>query len=319
MDVLKPKALQPGDKVGIAAPASAPNNPERIDLGLEAIRKLGFEPVLAPNARRKLGFIAGTDQQRADDLHTLFQDPSIRAILCLRGGYGTTRMVHLLDADLIRKHPKIFVGYSDTTTLSAFFYEKCGLVSFYGPMVAVEFGKGATPYTRDSFVRTLTTSKPYGPLGKPEGWTLSETLVPGKVTGRLTGGCLTLFEAVLGTPFQVSLRDRIFFFEDIDSEPYQTDRVLTHMLAAGMFDGVLGIAVGECVGCEHEEGRSGYDNCQDFRTVLRERLGPLGVPILFGVPFGHANEKATIPYGVEATLDADAKELIITESALQAP
>ncbi len=316
MKLLKPKALRQGDRVGIVAPASAPKDPARIEKGLEAIRALGFEPVLAPNALNKLGFLAGTDAERAQDLHTMFADRSIRAIFCLRGGYGTTRMVNLLEADLIRRNPKIFVGYSDTTTLSIFFYEQCGLVSFYGPMVAVEFGKGATPYTRDSFVRALTRPEPYGPLGKPEGWTLTETIVAGKARGVLAGGCLTLFEALLGTGVKFSLRDKIFFWEDLDMEPYSLDRTLTHMLEAGVLDGVKGIAVGECVSCEHEVGRSGYDNCQTFREVVRERLGRLGVPILIGVPFGHGTEKATSPYGIEASLDADAGELILLEPSV---
>jgi len=317
MKTLKPQALKRGDRVGVVAPASAPNDPKRIEPGLQFLRDLGFDPVLAPNAREKLGFLGGSDAQRAEDLHAMFHDPSIKGIFCLRGGYGTTRILHLLDAELIASHPKVFVGYSDTTALSAFFFKECALVTFYGPMVAVEFWKGATPFIRESFVRTLTTSEPSGPLGKPEGWTKTETLVDGKANGRLIGGCLTLFQCLLGTPYQVSLRDSIFYFEDIDSEPYQTDRTLTHMLEAGMFEGVRGIVVGDCVGCEHEEGRSGYDNCQDFRTVLKERLGPLGVPILFGAPFGHGDEKATIPYGVEAELDTDRGELIVTEAALK--
>lgn len=316
MKIIKPKALKLGDRVGICAPASSPNDPNRIDAGVEAMRKLGFDPVLAPNARVKLGFLGGTDQQRADDLHTLFADPAIKAIFCLRGGHGTTRILHLLDAKLIAAHPKIFVGYSDTTALSAWFFKNAGLVSFYGPMVAVEFYKGATPYILDSFMRAMTTAKPYGPLGKPAGWTLTETLAGGKARGRLIGGCLTLFECLLGTPNQVSFRDSIFYLEDIGGEPYQTDRTLTHLLAAGVLEGVRGIVVGECVDCEHVTGRSGYENCQDLRTVIRERLGPLGVPILFGAPFGHGDEKATIPYGVEAELDADKGELTITEAAL---
>lgn len=314
--VLRPEALRPGDRIGICAPASAPNDPTRLDVGFEAMKKLGFEPVLATNARKKLGFLGGTDQERADDLHELFADPSIKAIVCERGGYGTTRILRLLDRELIRANPKIFVGYSDTTALSAFFFDQCGLVSFYGPMVAVEFYKGASPFILDSFLKMLTGSKPYGPLGAPEGWPKSDTLVGGVAKGRLAGGCLTLFEATLGTPWQTSFRDSIFFWEEIDSEPYQLDRTLTHMLEAGVMDGVLGIAVGECVGCEHEVGRSGYDNCQSFRDVVLERFGGLGVPIVTGLPFGHGNEKATIPYGVEATLDGNTGELIITEAAV---
>ncbi len=317
MRILKPRALRPGDRVGIVAPASAPNDPGRIEPGLEALRALGYEPVMAPNARRKHGFLGGTDAERLEDLHTMFSDDSIRAILCLRGGYGTTRLLGRLEADLIRRNPKIFVGYSDTTALSAFFFSECGLVSFYGPMVAVEFYKGATPFILESFKRATTQPEPYGPLGRPEGWTQTETLVAGKARGLLVGGCLTLFESLLGTPWQVNFRDRIFYWEDIDAEPYQMDRTLTHFLDAGAFEGIRGFAIGDCVGCEHETGRSGYENCQSFRDVLLDRLAPLGAPLVVGLPFGHGKEKATLPYGVEAVLDADNGELIITESALE--
>jgi len=314
----KPKALHPGARVGVLAPASAPKDPTALDRGLAALAGYGWEPVVGRHARNKLGFLAGTDYERASDLHDFFLDPTIEAIFCARGGYGTTRLLKLLDRKTIAENPKIFVGYSDTTALSAFFFEQCGVLSFYGPMVAVEFAKGATPFIESSFRRAMTLAAPYGPLGRPEGWELVDVVRGGIAEGVLTGGCLTLFESLLGTPYQVSLRDRIFYFEDIDSEPYQTDRMLTHMLDAGMFDGVRGIAVGECVGCEHEVGRSGYDNCQSLRDVISERLGPLGVPIVMGLPFGHGKEKATIPYGVAGMLDGDAGELIITEAVLTA-
>jgi muramoyltetrapeptide carboxypeptidase len=315
---VKPRALKPGDRIGVVAPASAPYDPARYDKGLEALRNLGFEPVEAPNLRRKLGFIAGTDQERADDLHAMFTDPSIAGIVCLRGGYGTTRMLHLLDAEVLAENPKVFVGYSDITAVNAFLLDRCSMVSFYGPMVGVEFACGPTPYTEAAFLGMLMNPEPYGPLGIPDGWTLREPLQGGKGEGILAGGCLTLFEALLGTPWQISFKDRIFYFEDLDSEPYQTDRMLTHLLAAGVLDGVRGIAVGECVGCEHEEGRSHYDNCQSMREVLIERLGPLGVPIVYGTPFGHGDEKATIPLGVSALLDGDSGELVVTESAVTA-
>lgn len=313
----KPKALQHGARVAIVAPASAPYDETRYERGLEGLRKLGFEPVEAPHLRARKGFLAGDDEQRAHDLHWAFSDPTIDGIICLRGGYGATRLLPLLDATVFRENPKVLVGYSDITALNVFLLEKANLVSFYGPMAAVEFAVGPTAYTEHSFMKMLTQPEPYGPLGRPEGWTLTETLQGGTAEGELVGGCLTLFEALAGTPWQINMRDRIFFFEDIDSEPYQMDRTLTHLLQAGVLEGVRGVVVGECVGCEHEEGRSHYDNCQTLREVLYERLAPLGVPIVYGIPFGHGNEKATIPLGVRARLDADAGELVILESAVE--
>jgi muramoyltetrapeptide carboxypeptidase len=313
----KPKALQPGSRVAIVAPASAPYDESRYERGVQGLRRLGFEVVEAPHARARKGFLAGEDEERVADLHTVFSDPTVDAVICLRGGYGATRLLPHLNVDVFRAHPKVFVGYSDITALNVFLLEQADLVSFYGPMAAAEFALGPTPFTEQSFLRMLTKPIPYGALARPEGWTLTETIQGGCAEGELVGGCLTLFESLLGTPWQVSLRDRIFFFEEIDAEPYQMDRTLTHLLQAGVLDGVRGIAVGECVGCEHEPGRSHYDNCQTLREVLRERLAPLGVPIVYGLPFGHGTEKATIPLGVRARLDADAAELVILEAAVE--
>lgn len=315
----KPCALQPGDRVAIVAPASALYDETRYEKALQGLRRLGFEPVAGPHWDARLGFLAGSDSARAEALHAVFRDPSIAGVVCLRGGYGATRLLPLLEPRLFHAHPKIFVGYSDITAINLFLLERADLVSFSGPMAGVEFASGPTPYTEVSFLRMLTEPVPYGPLGKPEGWALAEPLQGGIAEGQLAGGCLTLVESLLGTPWQVNFRDRIFFFEDIDSEPYQIDRALTHLLQAGALEGVRGIVVGECVGCEHVPGRSHYDHCQTLREVLCERLGPLGVPIVFGLPFGHGQEKATLPLGVRAKLDADRCELVILERAVEPP
>ncbi len=314
----KPLALRPGSRVAIVAPASAPYDETRYDRALDGLRRLGFDPVEAPHARARKGFLAGTDEQRAEDLHWAFSDPSIDGVICLRGGYGVTRILPLLDPQVFRENPKVFIGYSDITALNVFLLERADLVSFYGPMAAVEFALGPTAFTQQSFLKMLMHAEAYGPVGQPENWTLVEPLQGGVTEGELVGGCLTLFEALLGTPWQVSLRDRIFFFEDIDAEPYQMDRTLTHLLQAGVLSGVRGIAVGECVGCEHEQGRSHYDNCQTLKEVLYDRLSPLGVPIVYGLPFGHGSEKATLPLGIQARLDGDRGELVLLEPAVEA-
>jgi muramoyltetrapeptide carboxypeptidase len=315
----KPRALRRGDKIAIVAPASAPYDESRYDRGIDGLRRAGFEPVEAPHLRARRGFLAGSDGERVEDLVWAFEESSIAGVVCLRGGYGATRLLPMLDPAVFRAHPKVFVGYSDITALNVFFLQECDLVTFYGPMAGVEFATGPTPYTERSFLSMLMEPKPYGPLGTPEGWTLRKPLCGGVAEGELVGGCLTLFEALLGTRWQVSFRDRIFFFEDVDAEPYQMDRTLTHLLQSGVFEGVRGIAIGECVGCEHEEGRSHYDNCQSLCEVLVERLGPLGVPVVYGIPFGHGKEKATIPLGVRAKLNGDTGELTILESAVESP
>jgi len=315
--MIKPPRLCPGDTIGIVAPASAPANPEMIEISLEVLKRLGFKPLLAPNARRRNGFLAGTDEQRGQDLMRMFENTRVRAIFCLRGGYGSSRLLSRLDYTLIRRHPKILAGYSDITSLHCALLTKAGLISFHAPMIGPELSKSDLPaFTLDNFTRTLTQSSPPGGICQGYQRKGISVLSLGRASGRLVGGNLTLLCGTLGTAFQPSFKRRILFLEEIDEAPYRVDRLLTHLLNAGLLQQVVGIAVGSMKGCKDPKAKLALEYRQTVQDVLRERLAPLKIPILSGLPFGHTSHNATIPCGVTAILDTDLPDLVIDEAAV---
>jgi len=314
---LKPRHLEFGDTVGVIAPASPPAKPENIDRSLTLISKLGFVPKLGPNARKRTGFLAGSDLDRANDLMAMFLDPKVRAILCVRGGYGSARLLPLLDYSKIRAHPKIFVGYSDITSLHCAFLRKANLISFHGPMLNSDLIKSDLPdFTRRSFLRILMQPSPHGSvaLGYPRK-TIS-VLQSGIASGRLIGGNISILCASLGTPFQPPFKNKILFFEDLDEVPYRFDRMLTQLLNAGLLQQVAGVAIGINKNCKDPKANKRREYRQTLADVFAERLVPLKIPIVSGLPFGHVAHHATLPVGALATLDANKGDLLLTEPAV---
>jgi muramoyltetrapeptide carboxypeptidase len=315
---IKPPALRPGDGIAIVAPASAPPDPKAIDRSVAALQQLGFRPRLARHVRDRLGYLAGTDRNRAGDLMKAFTDRSTRAILCLRGGYGTARLLPLLDYQAIRAHPKIFVGYSDITSLHCALLVKSNLVSFHGPMLNSDFAQASMPdFTLQSFLRTLTSSA--APGGIRQGYHNKSVMIlrPGTATGPLVGGNLSVLCTTVGTPWQPSFKGAILFLEDLDENPYRFDRMLTHLLNAGLLQQVAGIAIGVNANCEDPKAMTAKEYRQTLEDVFKDRLFPLGVPIVTGLPFGHIPHVATLPIGARATLDGGVGDLLITESGVK--
>lgn len=314
---IKPGKLNPGDTIGIVSPASAPPDPKAIDRSCETIEALGYKPLLAKNARARWGFLAGSDRERACDLMGMFTNRRVKAIVCVRGGYGTGRLLPLLDYDLIRKNPKVFVGYSDITSLHLAFLGKANLVSFHGPMLNSDFIKPDMPdFTLRGFLRTLTFAAPPGSIKQGYRKKSVKMLRKGIARGPLIGGNITLFCASLGTPWQCSTRGSIFFFEDLDEVPYRFDRMLTQLLNAGVLQHAAGIAIGINKNCHDPKANRSGEYRQTLEDVFRERLMPLKVPLVSGLPFGHIPHNATLPVGVTATLDANRGDLIIEEPAV---
>lgn len=315
--VIKPERLCPGDAVGLIAPASAPPDPAAVDRALAALEQLGYQPRPGKHLRNRLGFIAGNDRDRAADLMAMFCDQRIKAILCLRGGYGTSRLLDRLDYALIRRRPKILSGYSDITTLHIALAKKCGLVSFHAPMLNRELSAPNTPpFTRASFFRTVSQAAPAGSICDGYKNNTVSIIRSGLAEGRLVGGNLTLVCASLGTPFQPSFKGKILFFEDIGEKPYRLDRMLTHLHNAGVLAQVAGVAVGLNRDCHDPDAKPGGEYRQTADEVIRERLSSLRVPVVTGLPFGHVPWNATIPVGVRARLDGKLGDLIITEAAV---
>jgi len=247
----------------------------------------------------------------------MFTNRKVRAILCVRGGYGTARLLPLLDYQALRANPKIFVGYSDITSLQCAFLVKSGLVSFHGPMLNPDFiTKDLPAFTLQSFLRTLMQPSPPGSICGGHQRKAVAILRRGVVCGPLVGGNLSLLCAAVGTPYQPSFRNRILFFEDLDEAPYRFDRMLTQLLNAGLLQQVIGVAIGLNAHCHDPRARHAREYRQTLDDVFRERLLPLKVPVVTGLPFGHTRLKATLPVGVRATLDAENGDLLIAEPAV---
>lgn len=313
-----PPRLQPGDTLGILAPASAPPDPNSLDRAVAALEKLGFRIRLAPNVRKRWGFLAGGDRERASDLMRLFADPKVNAILCVRGGYGTARLLPLLDYAVLRSHPKIFVGYSDITSLHCAFLTRANLVSFHGPMLNSDFVNDDMPRsTVNSFLRLLGEPVPYGSIAQGYRRRTVEILRRGTARGPLIGGNLTLLCTTVGTPWQPEFKERILFLEDLAEEPYRMDRMLTHLLNAGLLQQVAGIAIGINKDCVDPKAKRAKEYRQTLEDVFRDRLWPLKIPVLIGLPFGHVPQNATLPVGGEALLDANRGELVITQPVVR--
>lgn len=315
--LVKPPRLRLGDTVGIVAPASAAEDPEDVDDFAAGLGNLGFKPKLARNVRKRLGFLAGDDRARADDLMTMFGDRDVKGVFCLRGGYGSARLLEMLDYHFIRRNAKVFVGFSDITSLHTAFEVHARMVSFHGPTLNSSITSARpSKFTLGSLMKTVMEPSAPGRICK--GATQSPVIIlkPGSATGPLIGGNLTVFNALIGTPYQPRFKGSILFFEDVEEAPYRFDGRLTHLLNAGLLQQVAGVAVGNNKNCIDPDAAKSKEYHQTVEDVLNDRLLPLGVPVVSGLPFGHVRENATIPMGLQATLDGVNGDLIINEAAV---
>lgn len=306
--MIKPKALKPGSTIGIVAPASDVK-PEFLQPGVEELKRLGFNVKLAGGIHEKYRYFAGLHQRRAHALIEMFQDPEVDAIICARGGYGCHYLVEQLPPEIIFSHPKIFMGYSDVTLLLQFIENRCGMIAFHGPMVAWEFARHEPFYNRESLFECLTRTTP----GQKIAASGLETLRGGTCGGLLTGGCLSLITAALGTPYELQTEGRILFLEDVNAKPYQVDRMLMQLRLAGKFEAVQGIIFGQMLDCGQ-----GADETYRLQDIVSEILQPYRFPILYGLPSGHTSSGClTLPLGVPVLLDASEKYLELLEGAVQ--
>ncbi len=316
--VIKPMHLAPGDTVGLIAPASSAFEPMTIREGIETLRSLGFIVKVGAHIGEKWGYLAGNDANRVADLHQMVQDSEVKAIFALRGGYGSMRLLNLIDYDLIKNHPKILIGYSDITSLLLAIHQKTGLVTFHGPVAISSFSK----YTREIFWKMVSSSQAVGEIPHPDPanplrpTAHLNTIRPGKATGRLVGGNLTLFTALLGTPYEVDTRGAVLFLEETGEEPYDVDRMLTQLLLAGKLDQIAGLVFDKCPDCKPSDYKPAFYNSLSLEEVLEDRLGKLNCPVLYGLHLGHESDKPTLPIGITVTLDADRKVLAVDEPAV---
>jgi muramoyltetrapeptide carboxypeptidase len=312
VELLKPPRLKSGDLIGIISPASRIKDPARIEKGIAYLERLGYRTVTGENVLKTYGYLAGTDEERVADLHRMFADPKVKAIMCIRGGYGTPRLLSLVDYRLIARNPKIFVGYSDITSLQLALWKKCGLVTFQGPMVGVDMPEQLDAYTEDLFWRLLTSPKKAGPVVPADN--PSVAIRNGKATGRLLGGNLAHLAGAVGTVHMPAFKDALLFIEDIGEEPYRIDRMMTQLRHSRMFEQVKGILGGQFTDCEIKDASK---PTLTVDQVFQEFGGSCPVPFLAGLPFGHEAHKMTIPMGIRAKLDAGAGTLEFLEGAVK--
>jgi muramoyltetrapeptide carboxypeptidase len=300
----RPRALRPGDRLALVAPAS-PFSRSDFDAGLVELRALGFEPVFDESVFERRGFLAGTPDVRAAAWMRAWEDPSIAALVAVRGGYGSVQMLPLLDAGRVRETPKAFVGYSDVTSLLSWLTTGCGLVAFHGPMVEGRFARGAAGYDRDTFERVLCRPEPAGEIRHPA----LETMRPGEASGTLVGGTMTQLVASLGTPFAFDPPDGcVLFLEDVGERPYRLDRMLTQLRLSGLLECASAIVFGEMPQCDEPGGD------QTARTAIHDALDGFRGPVLFGLPSGHTTGPTlTLPFGVRARVLAGSEPALILE------
>ena len=311
-ELLKPSALRPGDRVGIIAPASNVD-PAHLQAGIRRLEQMGYVPLHQPGILDQDLYFAGTVHRRLRELHEMFERDEIRAVICARGGYGANYLLPHLDLDLIGRHPKIFVGYSDITCLLTYLNDATGLVTFHGPMVAKDFAETDPPGVDENSWRAA--------LGGNSQWELAShavfglnPLVAGEGEGVLYGGCLSILVASLGTPYEAKTEGKLLFLEDIAAKPYQIDRMLMQLKLAGKLEGVRGIVFGELMHCVQSPDQ-GYT----LQEVVFRIVEDLKVPVAYGLRSGHASrENVTLPFGVRARLSFahETVRLEIMESAV---
>jgi len=314
----RPKALRQGSRLRIVSPASGPWTRSELDRGLEGLRALGFKAEASERAYRNHYYLAGTDEERAADLMAAFLDPDVDGVVCSQGGYGSARLFGLLDFDAIAANPKPFVGYSDITSLHLMLGRLSGLCSFHGPGATGFERSWLSDYSKSAWLRALTEPGPVGAIGLAD--PLKETLAirPGVAEGPLVGGNLTLVCASLGTPYEIDARGAILFFEELDTEPWILDHMLSHLANAGKFREAAGLVIGEWENCEPNKLDPGFFNQRSAEDVLYDYFGAYAKPVLYGLPLSHAKDKATLPLGVLARLDAGAGLLELLESGTTA-
>lgn len=298
---LRPRALRPGARVALVAPAG-PLQPGVLDKAVDRCRRLELEPVAYPAADRRQGYLAGSDEERLADLQAAFDDPATDAVWALRGGYGTLRILDGLDLARQRRDPIPFIGFSDNTNLHAL-HAREGMVSFHGPHPGADF----PPETEASFRAALFSGEAPGPLSSRPEDPPPHALRGGSAEGRLIGGNLAILASLCGSRDAISARGRILFLEDVGEPAYRVDRMLHQLLRAGVLDGVAGLAFGRFTGVREGSG--------DINALLAEFAGRLGVPSVTDLPFGHTEHNCIIPVLTRACLDADAVTLLVTEPA----
>jgi muramoyltetrapeptide carboxypeptidase len=311
-DILLGKRLKIGDTIGLVAPAGI-ENAEKIEKGIEKLKSLGFNIKKGKHIYDKWGYFAGKDEDRAKDIRDMFKDDEVSMVLCIRGGYGAMRIMPYLDFHKIKKKPKIFMGYSDITVLLNTMYQKEGLITFHGPMINSNL---EVDETLNSFLGTVMRGhEEYcieNPVNIPMGSNTDKS-----AQGRIVGGNLSLICGVLGTPYEIDMKDKILFIEEVGEAPYRIDRMFTQLQLTGKLEECSGIILGQFTDCDGEAEDKNKEDLFTLSQVLEDRIMTLNKPVLTNVMCGHDNPKLVLPIGAKARLNCKKGQIEILQSVVE--
>ncbi|MEL7034168.1 MAG: LD-carboxypeptidase [Cyanobacteria bacterium J06592_8] len=303
---LKPPRLKIGDTIGLVTPAS-PIQESHLKLIRPQLRRQGLKIKVAPHALDGYGYLAGVDRDRAADINAFFADPSIKALIATGGGWGSSRLLPLLDYDLIRRNPKIILGYSDITALLLAIYSRTGLVTFHGLLATSIWNDFSVSYLKRLLFRGEAIAFQNRVTVRVE------TITPGKAKGRLVGGNLSVISGLVGSVFLPDWNQAILFVEDIGEDIYRVDRMLNHLKLAGILEQLAGFIFGQCTRCLDQEDDSPTLTLQQ---VLNDHIRPLGIPAWYGSMMGHIRNQFTVPLGIEIEIDANLGRIRMLETAV---
>jgi len=295
--LILPQKLKKGDKLGLICPSEPIFFPERLQRGIKELESLGFECVLGDHINRTFGYMAGTDQERAEDLNRMFANRIIKGIVTITGGSSANRLLPLIDYDLIRNNPKVFLGISDISVLLNAIYAKTNMVAFHGPYVL--FGIcDMSEYNREYFKKALMEKQP---IGIVKGFSLRKVLKEGMASGKLIGGNLSSIRSLIGTPHEPDWNNAILFWEEYKTEPHNIDRILMHLKLAGVLDKIKGMVSGNLTMCKENKYKNSYFKIEE---IIESHCAEYDFPIMLNLDFGHDCQNFTLPIGVEATIDS---------------
>lgn len=313
MPLQKPKKLNKNDVIGIISPASAPDEFSRVERGVKYLEGLGYRVKVGANVGKNHGYLAGTDRERVDDIHSMFKDKNVKAIFTVRGGYGAFRLLDKIDYRVVKNNPKIFVGYSEITSLQMAFFEKAQLMTFAGPMVGVDFYDEISSYTEENFWATITSNKKLDKLKFPDDQKLP-FLQKGIASGRLIGGNLAVFAALLGTDYFPNLTGKILMIEEIGELPYRVDRLLNQLRLSGTFKKVKGIILGRFIDCHELDPNK---KTLTLGEVISDYVATLKIPSIYTFPHGHIKDFVTVPFGLKVNINAAKGSVEFMEGAVK--
>lgn len=302
--MIKPKPLKKGDTVALISPSSPTPN-KVLDKCINEIERLGLNVVVGKSCLSSHGFLSGSDEVRANDINSMFENKKINGIFTLRGGYGATRLLDLIDYDIVKNNPKVFSGYSDITALHIAFNQICNLITYHTPMISTELINGLDNYTQYYYESMIFSKNKITQINNPKGMEF-ETIVNGKVKGVLIGGNLSLICSSLGTQYEIDTKNKVLFIEDVDEEPYRIDRMLIQLKQSGKLKDSAGIIVGQFTNCISNQRDS-----LSVKELVSEILLMNNKPTIYNLACGHCLPTLSLPLGEEVLIDATLKKIIL--------